>query len=201
MSISATANVVRWTRTRIEKAIRCPKPKHAMLKAMEFNWGTTGRCKDPKALRALRHIANNADLLDVPTPADTSRHCDRWLLIRAPEWLIDALAMFEAGLDDLEADQDAEDDGLREPEQDDEGDSDGERSHVSPISGERMGPSYEGPDIAVSEAQRERLRCGDGWSALRDATAWLANRKNQAIATIESQASTATKMIPVYCTA
>lgn len=60
----------------------------------------------------LRHIADNADLIDYPRMrgayrSDVDRKVPtRWLLIPAPEWVVDELAVFEAGLEDLALEED-----------------------------------------------------------------------------------------------
>lgn len=63
--------------------------------------------------RLLREIIANADLLDVVTHDECGWISDRWLLVRAPWWLLDLLAKFEAEREDLEDDE-------REPDVDDE---------------------------------------------------------------------------------
>jgi len=55
------------------------------------------------------------------TPAP-KRHSspDRWLLVRAPAWLLDLLAAFEADREDLEDGGDREPGGDKEPDEDGE---------------------------------------------------------------------------------
>jgi len=58
----------------------------------------------------LHQLIENADLLDSCGPAG-----ERYLLISAPTWLLDALAEHGAADEDLENGHDHEDDGAREP--------------------------------------------------------------------------------------
>lgn len=169
----SASNVVRWTPSRIEKAILCPKPKGAIAKAMHHHYGTAWRGKDQKALRALSYIVEHADLLDIPTQSDVSRDPDRWLLIRTPAWLLETLALLDTALEDLEPDFDHEDGADREPEVDDEDDGVTEPNVTRPDTMGRWELSDGEQTFAASAAQRQRYRLGAGWHELHKAQRWV----------------------------
>jgi hypothetical protein len=99
----------RWTPARIRKAIALPKPVGAIDKAEEYTLGKRLPDLTPLDSLALREIAENADVLDVAQTAECGRtQATRWLLVPAPMWLIEALAVFEADPEDLEPNQDDE---------------------------------------------------------------------------------------------
>ena len=96
----------RWTPARIRKAIALPKPVGAIDKAEEYTLGKRLPDLTPLDSLALREIA---DVLDVAQTAECGRtQATRWLLVPAPMWLIEALAVFEADPEDLEPNQDNE---------------------------------------------------------------------------------------------
>lgn len=125
---NTAANVVRWTPTRIAKAMLCPKPKDAVAKAMAYEHGTLARWSfvPDQERRLLDFIASHADLLDLPAPHGTSWPGPvAWLLVPAPLWLLEGLAQVGADREDLETTEDAEPDQDGEAGSDDEPDQDG----------------------------------------------------------------------------
>ena len=116
----------RWTPHRIRRAVALPKPRGALSAMHDYEMGRlVGRPKPtPLELRLLEHIATNADLLDVPRETQPARRKDPdgWLLVPAPQWLIDALAEFGAESEDDEVDEDREADFDNEESDPDGGD-------------------------------------------------------------------------------
>lgn len=150
------ADVVRWTPNRIRKALALPKPRHAIQQMWDYQSGRlVGRPKtSPLDLRLLAYIAGHADLLDVPRPPRKEQPAapDGWLLLPAPQWVIDALATFGSETDDHEPDADLEVDADREPcDEECDGDCDAEPGGV-----------------VVTEAKRDRYRGGSEGDARRE---------------------------------
>lgn len=121
---------VRWTPRRIQKALLCPKPMGARVRAMAFDYGPSPTIRlEPKDVRALRHIAEHADLLPGTTGVpynEFGAKAAAWLILPAPVWLLEALATFDAASADLEPDDDREPDDPPELNGDDEPDLDDE---------------------------------------------------------------------------
>ncbi len=169
-SDNATRPSPRWTPSRIAKALVCPKPKGAIGKAMAYEGGRLLRPVLPTGdeLEMLRHIAEHADLLDVPGPVDGSvspySSAIGWLLVPVPQWVIDGLAQLDAQMADLEPDRDREDEGHSEPDvdresdADDEPDVDREPDHVRPETMSRRGLDDSVGQLVTAPGARIRAR-------------------------------------------
>jgi hypothetical protein len=169
-------NAVRWTLRRIRAALKCPKPTGALSRLYAYESGHLAIREPvlPVERQLLSHIADNADLLDVPATKLEYGRPVRWLLVPLPDALLDRLAEFGANLEDLEPDHDGEADSDREPDEDDEADGIEERADVRPESMDRCGfPYHEGPDIVVTAEQRERYSYSTDRRTLAQARAFV----------------------------
>lgn len=144
MSTSTTANAVRWTTARIRKSILLPKPRNEIRKVYDLEHGRlVGQARPPIEQRLLQHFASHADLLDVPRPRNAPPEApEAWLLVPAPRWLIDGLAVYKSDDEDLEPSVDGEPDSDREAEIE-EGD---------------YYEDHEPDGLVVTDAQRARYR-------------------------------------------
>jgi hypothetical protein len=118
-----------WTPARIRKATPLPKPEGARFRYYSQENGAAIRPPaTPLELLILRHIVDHGDVLDVaqrarprivttlpgrrvPTPVYSE-----WLLVPMPRAMIDALAAFDAGLEDFEDVGDSEPSSDAEPD-------------------------------------------------------------------------------------
>ena len=112
----------RWTPARIRKALLCPKPQGQIAKAWRQEGGSwlTAQPVLAEEMTALRHICEHGDLITPPaTPGEA------WLLVPAPDWLIEILGSLDAAAEDIERDDEGEDDGTAEPDIDEDDNGDG----------------------------------------------------------------------------
>lgn len=157
-----TAGTPRWTAARIAKATPFPKPKGALGRLYDEQAGRFGPALDlsPEERQALRHIANELDILDITTPEKGGRGFDHWIVVRAPVWLLRCLAEFEADREDLEGGADAEPEET-EDDIETEPDADTEPSVVRPTTMARGGLSNDEAHPTLLEQQaKHHLRVG-----------------------------------------
>jgi hypothetical protein len=171
-----TTKAVHWTPRRINAALKCPKPAGAIAKVYHFDGGDILRPRArPSDIELLDHLANHADLLDVPARTlDCFGRSVRWLLVPMPDELLSRLAEFGADIEDHEPDHDREADADREPDEDDEADGVEERADVRPESMDRCGfPYHEGPELVVTAAQRQRYSYSTDRRTMQQAKAFI----------------------------
>lgn len=143
-----------WTPTRIRKTLLHPKPLGAAAKALQYQHGTAwrGPIGRPGELELLRWIAEHADLLRLPVPHPDGFEPDRrgaWLLVPLSFKMLEALALFEAELADLEVDEDVEHGSEDEP------DVDREPSLGASDNVRQLGWAFGGSDVEADEADAE----------------------------------------------
>jgi hypothetical protein len=141
-----------------------PRPKGEVAKARRFSEGGVTTELASLERRLLREIVNSADLLDLPSDllGSFDPPGDRWMLVRAPAWMLDLMAEFETDREDIEFGEDLEceetdgdDHDDKEPDVDDEfslgatadldqrkawwGNTDDEAGQTRPMTEERRG--------------------------------------------------------------